>query len=262
MEDLITSHAPSDSVRARLSLDEGWTRSWSTTWRLDGDEVVWPVRDLAMAPVLLSQPVRHFTWRARQRHRPGLQFLVSTGRHHGFESLEEARLLLTLDFLRVQEVLPQPFRLRFAHSDGHREHTPDFLAVMEDGSRWLFDVRTNPMISKLADLLKFSAAAEVAFSCHWRYTVVTGWRQYVWSVLDALSAQRRRLDDPLGIQTELLNAAVVKSRTFGELVRRTSLPAVARAHALHLVWHRRLGVNMNSPLIDDSPIWPTEESKK
>jgi hypothetical protein len=44
------------------------------------------------------QPWRHFGWRTRQRHRPGLQFLVSTGRHHGFESLEEQRFLLALDF--------------------------------------------------------------------------------------------------------------------------------------------------------------------
>lgn len=53
---------------------------------------------------------------------------MSTGRHHGFESLEEARLLLALDFLQVREVLPQPFRLEFVHRDGRMEHTPDFLA--------------------------------------------------------------------------------------------------------------------------------------
>ena len=49
-------------------------------------------------PLALAQPVRRFTWSTRQRHRPGLQFMVSTGRHHGFESLAEQRLLLALDF--------------------------------------------------------------------------------------------------------------------------------------------------------------------
>jgi hypothetical protein len=46
-------------------------------------------------------PVRRFTWRQRQRqrHRPGLQFMVSTGRLHGFESLQERSLLPALDFL-------------------------------------------------------------------------------------------------------------------------------------------------------------------
>ncbi|MFC5831860.1 hypothetical protein [Nonomuraea insulae] len=101
-------------------------------------------------PVLECVPVRRFSWRASQRHRPGLEFMVSTvstGRLHGFESLEEQRLLLALDFAgSVAEVLPQPFRLRFEAGDGFREHVPDFLAVLRDGSGWLFDVRPAALI--------------------------------------------------------------------------------------------------------------------
>jgi hypothetical protein len=60
------------------------------------------------------EPVRRFAWRRGQRHRSGLQFLVSTGRHHGFESLEEARLLLALNFVGdLIDVLAQPLRLRY-----------------------------------------------------------------------------------------------------------------------------------------------------
>ncbi len=45
--------------------------------------------------------------------------MVSTGRLHGFESLEERALLLALDFAgAVEEVLPQPFRLRFETAGG------------------------------------------------------------------------------------------------------------------------------------------------
>ncbi|MFF3129614.1 hypothetical protein ACFVRD_47310 [Streptomyces sp. NPDC057908] len=83
---------------------------------------------LAAVPLSPSEPVRRFTWRARQRHWPGLQYMVSTGQHHGFESLEEAVLLLALDSVTVGEVLPQPFRLSFEHVGGRSEHTPDFLA--------------------------------------------------------------------------------------------------------------------------------------
>lgn len=254
---MIEPYAVTPAVRVHLSLGEGWTGSWTTAWRFDGDEVFWPVRDLDSVPVLSSQPVRRFTWRARQRHRPGLQFLVSTGRHHGFESLEEARLLLALDFLKVREVLPQPFRLQFVHRDGQMEHTPDFLAVMGDGSRWLFDVRPGHLV-KEADAVKFAAAAEVARSCRWKYEVVTGWRRHMWSVLDALSAQRRPLDDPLQLQAEVLGEVARGTASFGDLVRRTSLPVVARAHALHLLWHRRLGIDMASPLSDGSMVWPAE----
>lgn len=85
--------------------------------RLPG-KVSWPVRDMAHVPVLASRPMRGFTWRSKQRHRPGLEVMASTGRTHGFESLEEMRLLVALDFLGASEVLSQPFRLDFEHAGG------------------------------------------------------------------------------------------------------------------------------------------------
>ncbi|MCX4755102.1 TnsA-like heteromeric transposase endonuclease subunit [Kitasatospora purpeofusca] len=241
--------------RDRLRLGDGWTRRWRGTWLVGGGKVAWPVRDMAGVPVLSSRPVRGFTWRARQGHRPGLQFMVSTGRHHGFESLEEQRLLLVLDFLRVAEVLPQPFTLDFEYDGGRARHTPDFLAVLPRGDRWLFDVRPHGLV-KDADAVKFAAAREAAEACGWAYTVVTGWRPLVWSVLDHLSSQRRPLTDRLGLEPQLHAAVRGGPRPFGEVVESTSLPVVARAHAAHLLWHRRLGVDLGSPLGDGSLLWP------
>ncbi len=261
LAELVVSYEPDDTVRGRLSLGGDWPRRWSAVWRINGGEAVWPVRDLASVPVLAAEPMRGFTWRARQRHRPGLQFMVSTGRLHGFESLEEARLLLALDFVRVAEVLPQPFRLAFEHAGGRSEHVPDFLAVMPDGGRWLFDVRPGHLIGE-GDALKFAASKEVAAACGWRYTVVTGWRPHVWSVLDQLSAQRRQLQDPLGLQDQLLEAVPAgPGREFGQLAGATTVPVVARAHALHLLWHRRLGVDLGRPLGNGSVVWRGEEPK-
>ena len=65
-------------------------------------------------PLAGADPIRVFSWRRGQRHRPGLEYMVSTGRHHGFESLEEARVLLALDFAGdLADVVSQPLRLRF-----------------------------------------------------------------------------------------------------------------------------------------------------
>ncbi|MER7001040.1 TnsA-like heteromeric transposase endonuclease subunit [Streptomyces sp. NPDC000410] len=258
---MVLPYAVADGVRGRLSLGTSWQRRWSTTWCFGGDEVVWPLRDLDAVPVHGSGPVRRFAWRARQRHRPGLQFMVSTGRLHGFESLEEARLLLALDFVRVAEVFPQPFRLDFEHASGRSEHTPDFLALMPDGGRWLFDVRPRRLIAD-EDALKFAATSEAAAACGWRYTVATGWHPHVLSVLDALSAQRRPLQDPLLLQEELVAAVTAGPLSFVDLVEATSLPAVARAQALHLLWRRHLGVDLGRPLGDTSAVWLNDRARE
>jgi hypothetical protein len=202
------------------------------------------------------EPVRRFSWGRRQRHRPGLQFMVSTGRLHGFESLEERSLLLALDFTgEVEEVLSQPFRLKYETVGGDAgEHIPDFLAVFRDGSRWLLDVRPAVLV-KDEDAVRFAAAAETALEAGWRYSVVAGWRPHVLAALDALSAQRRDLEDRLGLEGELLRAVAEGPALFGDLVGATRLPAVARAHALHLLWCRRLGTDLARPLGDGSLVW-------
>jgi hypothetical protein len=183
--------------------------------------------------------------------------MVSTGRLHGFESLEErSLLLLALDFTgEVEEVLSQPFRLKFETAGGETgEHVPDFLAVFRDGSRWLLDVRPAGLV-KHEDAVRFAASAEAALEAGWRYSVVAGWRPHVLSALDALSAQRRELEDPLGLEGELLEAVAYGPAAFGDLVAAARLPAVARAHALHLLWRRRLGTDLARPLGDGSLVW-------
>jgi hypothetical protein len=53
----------------------------------------------------------------------------------------------------------------------------------------------------------FAAAAEVALSAGWRTLVVAGFRPQVMSTLDALSAQRRAMKDPVRLQERMLNLA-------------------------------------------------------
>ncbi|WP_230423620.1 TnsA-like heteromeric transposase endonuclease subunit [Streptomyces radicis] len=201
-------------------------------------------------------PVRGFSWGTRQRHRPGLRPMLATGRMHGFESLAERRVLLALDFTGdVEEVLSQPFTLRFFPRDGGGEdHTPDFLVLLP-GTALLIDVRPADLI-KAKDVVKFAAAGRAADAAGWRYLVVTGWRRHVWAGLDALSARRRPMADRLGLERELLDVIGERPRRFGELVDATSLPAVARAHAVHLLWHRRLAMDLAQPLSDAAWIYP------
>ncbi|GGQ97592.1 TnsA-like heteromeric transposase endonuclease subunit [Streptomyces pilosus] len=256
LDQLVTAYDVAARVRDRLLLGDGWLRRWSTTWRVGAGEVCWPVRDMAHVPVLSSQPMRGFTWRAKQRHRPGLEVMTSTGRTHGFESLEEMRLLVALDFVGASEVLSQPFRLDFEHVGGRSWHIPDFLAVI-GGGMWLLDVRPMELV-KDDDALKFAAARETAAACGWRYSVVAGWHPHVWSVLDHLSSRRRPARDLLGMRDQLLTAVGGREgrvMAFSELAEATSMPSVGRANIVRLLWQRELGVDLGSPLRDSSLIW-------
>ncbi len=245
-------------VRGELDLAADWSRRWTAAWRYAGDEVACAVRDLGCLPAAGCEPMRRFSWRRAQRHRAGLQFLVSTGRHHGFESLEEARLLLVLDFAGdLVDVLGQPVRLRYLTREGPREHVPDFLAFTRSG-RWLIDVRPAARVAA-EDRVAFAAAAEVAAAVGWRYAVVTGWRPHVLTTVDTLSSQRRRLSDQLGMVDQLMGVLADGPRPFGEVAAQTVAPAVARAYLLHLLWRRRLGMDLRAPLGDATLVYRGEQ---
>ncbi|MBT2396781.1 TnsA-like heteromeric transposase endonuclease subunit [Streptomyces sp. ISL-100] len=250
LQDLACLYTGYADYAQHLDLGEKWPVRWSTTWKFGRTPTSNPVRDLADVDILRSVPVRRFTWRTGQHHRPGLEYLVTTDRHHGFESYEEECLLLVSDFAAgLAEALSQPFRLRFYAGGREVNHTPDFLLMTESGP-FLVDVRPADRI-RSEDALKFAATSEIALATGWRYGVVTGWHRHVLETVDALSAERRSLTDPLGIHRQLHAALEYGPLPYGDLVDRCVLPAVARAHVLHLLWHRHLGVDLSVPFGDE-----------
>jgi hypothetical protein len=253
LTDLAEMCLVSDDDRRALVLTAGWSGRWTAAWRVAGRDVTCAVGDMGGFPLPGCEPVRHFTWSTCQGHRPGLQSMTATGRLHGFESHAEQRLLLALDFLGVREVVSQPHRMRFESAAGPREHVPDFLAVTGEGT-WLLDVRPAGRI-EAADRVKFAASAEAALACGWRYGVVTGWQPHVMTTLDTLSAQRRPLSDPVGVTEALLAAADRGPARFADLTGAAGYPVVARAFAIHLIWHRILAIDLAVPFGDSSLVW-------
>lgn len=248
----------SDSDRRILDLQDGWMSRWTAQMKIRKKFLLLSVRDLVTFPVAGLQPVRVFSWSTTQRHRPGLAYLVSTGRLHGFESIAESRALLALDFAgELADVVSQPMEITFFASRSRTSHVPDFLATTGAGTL-LIDVRPAGLIED-DDRIKFAAAGEVALACGWQYVVVGGWRRQVAVTIGDLSAQRRPLDDPLGLQQQILREAACGPRPFGQIVAATTCPAVARAHAVHLLWTRRLGIDLGLPLTDHATVWAVTE---
>jgi hypothetical protein len=77
------------------------------------------------------------------------------------------------------------------------------------------------------------------------------------TTVDTLSAQRRPLNDPLNLTSTLLTAAADGPLRFGDLAAATAAPAIARAFAVHLLWHRRLGIDLASPLGEQTMVFDT-----
>ena len=204
--------------------------------------------------------MRFFTWRRDQGHRPGLPFVQSTGRLHGAESLEEGRVLLALDFAGdVLEIASQPLRLRFLGATRTRVHTPDYLVRTRSGV-WLIDVRPANRIED-ADRESFSAAAMLARECGWGFVVAAGWLPHTKVTLDWLSSRRRPMKDPLKVGPALLARTAAGLLTFGELAASSTFPPVARAQLLHLLWHRRLGMDLREPLRDATVLFAGEAGR-
>lgn len=252
LDDLALLDDGHTAYTTQLDLDDRWPVRWTTTWNSGPNtSVTYPVQDLNEVDFSHTVPVRRFTWRTDQEHRPDLAYMTATDRHHGFESFEEECLLVVADFAAdLVEALCQPFRLRFYVGGKKVDHTPDYLLLTRHGPV-VVDVRPAGRI-RPRDSLKFAAAAEAALSADWRFAVVTGWRTHVWGAVDAMSAERRPLDNVLGIQGQLRRAVTQGTLRYGELVERCSLPAVARAHALHLLWRQELGVDLSGPYGDES----------
>ncbi|MGP4083267.1 hypothetical protein [Streptomyces sp. KR55] len=103
------------------------------------------------------------------------------------------------------------------------------------------------------DLESFAAAEEVALVCGWHYAVAAEWRPHVRFTLSAFYGKRRPTRDVLGVQPDLL-AQAEAGVTFGELAAEQTYWPVARAQLLHLLWHRRLGLDLAQPLTDRSRV--------
>lgn len=237
-------------------LPDGWHGRWALDVTTAGDVDRVPVHRVRAAMFDDAQPCRRFSWRTSQRHRPGLMYMQSLRRHVGFESLQEQRFLLALDFDGgAHDVLGQPFALRYVDRRRWRLHVPDYL-LRTDRGVVLVNVRPEGLVED-DDRRNFAALDAVAAHHSWRHEVVTGWRQPAMSTVDTLSAHRRPMKDPLGVRAQVLDALDRHGpQPFAALAETTGCEAVARAFICALLWHRDATIDLGRPLGDQTVVLP------
>ena len=150
-------------------------------------------------------------------------------------------------------MVSQPLRFRF-DTAAARDHTPDFLAVTPGD---LADRRPAGRADRGRGPGVVRGRGRAGAGMWVAIRGGAGWRDHVLAGVDGFSSQRRPLSDPSGRGARVL-AGAVGGRGFGELAESSAFPPVARAHLLHLLWHRRLGLDLRWPLGDRSIVMAAE----
>lgn len=232
---------------------DGWADAW-TLQRLDADlgEIRTPVPGTSTGLFDKAESVRRMSNRYAQRHRTGIEFMASTGRHHVFESLTEQGVLKQIDMCRPDDVVSQPFWLHWHDGTSTRRHAPDFL-VREGHGTTVVNVRPDGIL-KPQDAEQFAALSTVATRLGWRHVLVGDFVRPHSVNVEVLSSARRTPHDPLGLAPVMRRALAAGPREFGRTVAATVAPALARSVLLGMIWRGEAAIDLAVLLTDRSPV--------
>jgi len=195
-------------------------------------------------------PVRVHAGVTRGRATPALYYWQRTAAHIWCESQTEKEEVMWLDFTgEVERLWSQPFAITFGEDvrGAGAWHVPDFLGVQPNGRLKLYDVRPAERIDDKARK-KFDATRRVCELLGWPYEVLNGRDRDVTRVLSWVKASRHeRCAPPVDAADRILfhakNGATRRSLC---QVASPECPQRANPWVDHLVWHRRLQVDLCS----------------
>lgn len=216
----------------------------------DGERKV-AVDDAHTVEFAKLRPIRMPGDRKGQLHKSGFYLLATTGRHVFCESNLEKACAMELDRDReVVDVIAQPFRLRWREGQSGHNHSPDFLALLNDGRLRVIDVKPQRKFAAEVFVRQTRATAEACRRLGWEYGIYAEPGTQRARNLRLLATYRRGM---CGYDSEraCALAAAATPMSFGDAVRETGLaPAIARPLIFELVWRRALTINLDHPLGD------------
>ncbi|ASL07544.1 hypothetical protein MYCODSM44623_05780 (plasmid) [Mycobacterium intracellulare subsp. chimaera] len=204
----------------------------------------------AVAFELDCSPVRGFPAFRGQGNYPGLWWFSTTREHVGYESWSERDHLIALDAdPAVVGVASQPFRLHWG--DG-RHHVPDYFVRLSDGTATVLDVRADDRISD-ADAELFDRSEQACRSLGWAYRRAGVADPVVTANLRWLSGYRHpRVYRPA--VAAALEAVFDSARPLMTGVRPVGEAIMVLPVLFHLLWHRRLGVDLSAAVLTEESI--------
>lgn len=188
-------------------------------------------------------------WQNRP-NRHGLYFWAPTGHHVWHESALEAVCLMGLEFAaEVERIAAQPFRVLFRSGASAVRHDPDFFAVHRNGDQVVYDVKPTTRMTSEARA-QFEETRRVCDQVGWSHRVLHEPDPTVTVNLDFLRPSRHLRCHPRPEVHEQILSVFATGREIGEgreMVNRRS-PELALPYIKHLIWHRRLAVDLTARL--------------
>lgn len=209
----------------------------------------------AMEDLRAAAPWRTFRWYRGQKHYSGWYWSSTTRDLVIYESRLELANLMLADFDdQVRGIVAQPFLLA-AEVDGVvRRHVPDFLLDTDSGPV-VVDVKParrldNDDVARVLNLTR-----DVVEAKGWRYEVATEPPPQRASNVRFLAGYRRE-NAIAPDHCEAVQAVAQVGLTIGDLIdRMPDRPdACVRAAVLHLIWRRRLHVDIDAAITSRTQI--------
>lgn len=187
----------------------------------------------------------------RQRNYFGLYYFSQIGHHIWHESLNEANMFMLLDHTEsIDGFASQPMEMVFA--DGRR-HVPDAIALHSSMEQVVYDIKPASRITSRV-IEQFAKTQAVCDRVGWRYVVLPGLPDQTLRNLTWFGQFRHPAFSPGQEAVDEILAALSEPVPFGEAAARLgqgSLP-YGRATLAHLLWCRKVRVDMSRPIDDNS----------
>lgn len=206
-------------------------------------------------------PTREGVQYKNRLNRHVLHYWAPTESHVWCESGFEQQCLNSLEFeAEVEVIAAQPFRILFAGTTPLRSHDPDFFGRRPDGRGVVYDVK--PLRNHTERVQRqFAETAAICELIGWDYVVLDEVDPVRVRNLSNLRPSRfSRVHPNEGTYEQVLNI-FDGGRTLGEgrSMLNMQLPVVAMPTIKHMLWHRMLRADLDSPLSFDTVVTTDRE---
>jgi hypothetical protein len=236
-------------------------------WRRSADvvfEASSVTAHLRREPHHLNEMVRIGNEYPNRRNAHGYQPIGSLGdRWAWYESTVEQSALLDVDFRGdLAGLASQPFRFLFGDHTPLLRHDADFFAVHDDGSQVVYNVKLADKLSDERTVGQFLEVDRICEQIGWQHIVLT---EPPWERLANLrilhAARRPHFHPGPRVFNAILRAFTVPTPVrVGTRKVNPRFPALVMPHVRHLLWHRVLGMDLNTLLDFHTPLAKIEDT--